>query len=439
MDVNIVIPIALGITLILLFLKMPVGISLLFGGSIGLYLLYKNTMFIIVPQQLFNSLNSFTLVALPLFILMGVILTKGGIGERVYDIFHIFLKNISGGVGMGTVLTCALLAAMMGSSVALAATIAPFAVKNLLRLGYTDKLSTGIVAGGGALGILIPPSAIMIIYGAMTGESIGKLFMAGMFPGILATIMFCIYVAYSYVKKGKTVNVEKASTWREKREALKRGYWGLLIPAGIIVSIYTGFCTATEAASVACLLAIFATTIFHRTLSWKDFLPVLHEGIVSAASILLIITGAVVFGAFVSQSGFSAAVSNFFITHNVPLWQFLAITMLIMLIEGCFLEGVAICLIMIPILHPAIVSYNFSLITYAVLLTINVECALLTPPIGLNLFVVNDMCKAQGLPINLGKVISGSFPFLLIYLLVMILVAFFPFLSLWLPTRMIGG
>jgi len=439
MDVNIVIPIALGITLILLFLKMPVGISLLFGGSIGLYLLYKNTMFIIVPQQLFNSLNSFTLVALPLFILMGVILTKGGIGERVYDIFHIFLKNISGGVGMGTVLTCALLAAMMGSSVALAATIAPFAVKNLLRLGYTDKLSTGIVAGGGALGILIPPSAIMIIYGAMTGESIGKLFMAGMFPGILATIMFCIYVAYSYIKKGKTVNVEKVSTWREKGEALKRGYWGLIIPVGIIVSIYTGFCTATEAASVACLLAIFATTMFHRTLSWKDFLPVLHEGIVSAASILLIITGAVVFGAFVSQSGFSTAVANFFITHNVPLWQFLAITMLIMLIEGCFLEGVAICLIMIPILHPAIVSYNFSLITYAVLLTINVECALLTPPIGLNLFVVNDMCKAQGLPINLGKVISGSFPFLLIYLFVMILVAFFPSLSLWLPTHMIGG
>jgi len=142
MGVNIVIPIALGITLILLFLKMPVGISLLFGGSIGLYLLYKNTMFIIVPQQLFNSLNSFTLVALPLFILMGVILTKGGIGERVYDIFYIFLKNIPGGVGMGTILTCALLAAMMGSSVALAATIAPFAVKNLLRLGYTDKLST---------------------------------------------------------------------------------------------------------------------------------------------------------------------------------------------------------------------------------------------------------------------------------------------------------
>jgi C4-dicarboxylate transporter DctM subunit len=426
------------LTVIFLFLRMPVGISLLLGGLIGLFLLYKQNAFLIVPQQLFNSLNSFVLIALPLFMLMGVILAKGGIGERLYDIFDVFLGHIPGGVGVGTILTCMLLSAMMGSSVAVAATVAPFAIKNLRKLGYSMPLAAGAVAGGGALGILIPPSGVMILFGAMTGESIGRLFMAGMFPGILTGLMFCGYMIFSF-RGQKGVQVKTPASWTERWRSLKRGYWGILIPLGIIVSIYTGIATATEAAAVGCLLAIIATCFFHRTLSWKDFLPLLHQGVISITSILLIIAGAVVFGAFVIQSGFSAAIAEFFTIHNIALWGFLAITMIIMLIEGCFLEGAAICLIMVPILHPAVLSYGFSLITYAVLLTINIECALLTPPVGLNLFVVNNLCKAQGLTCTLEEVIKGVIPYFFLYILTMILVMLFPFLSLWLPNHMIGG
>jgi len=433
-----IIILTLILTVIFLFLRMPVGISLLLGGSIGLFLLFKQNSFLIIPQQLFGSLNSFTLIALPLFMLMGVILAKGGIGERLYDIFDAFLGHIPGGVGVGTILTCMLLSAMMGSSVAVAATVAPFAIKNLRKLGYSMPMAAGAVAGGGALGILIPPSGVMILFGAMTGESIGRLFMAGMFPGILTGLMFCSYMIFSS-RRQKGIQVKTPVSWTERWRSLKRGYWGILIPLGIIVSIYTGIATATEAAAVGCLLAIIATYFFHRTLSWKDFLPLLHEGTISITSILLIIAGAVVFGAFIIQSGFSDAVAEFFVIHNIPLWGFLVITMIIMLIEGMFLEGAAICLIMVPILHPAILRYGFSLITYAVLLTINIECALLTPPVGLNLFVVNNLCKAQGMPITLEEVIKGVMPYFLLYILTMVLVAFFPFLSLWLPNHMIGG
>lgn len=432
-----VIVICLVVTVAFLFLRMPVGVSLLLGGFLGLFLLFKGNSFLIVPQQLFSSLNSFTLIALPLFMLMGVILAKGGIGERLYDIFYAFLRHIPGGVGVGTIITCMFLSAMMGSSVAVAATIAPFAIRNLKKLGYSMPLAMGTVAGAGGLGILIPPSGLMILYGAMTGESIGRLFMAGMMPGILAGILFCVYELFAF-KREKQGLVEPRMSWAERWHALKRGYWGIVIPLGIILSIYTGIATATEAAAVGCLLAIIATTIFHRTLSWRDFLPILYEGIVSVTSILIIIVGATAFSSFVTQSGFSRAISSFFTTHAIPLWGFLAISVIIMLIEGCFMEGVAICLIMVPILHPTVLSYGFDLITFGVILTINVEIALLTPPVGLNLFVVSGECKAQRLGGTIEDAIKGILPYFFLYLLVMVLVMIWPSLTLWLPKHMIG-
>lgn len=437
MSTGIVITICLAVTVAFIFLRMPIGVSLLLGGFLGLYLLFGNNAFLIVPQQLSGSLVSFTLVALPLFMLMGVILAKGGIGERLYDIFHAFLCHIPGGVGIGTIITCMLLSAMMGSSVAVAATVAPFAIKNLRKLGYSMPLAMGTVAGAGGLGILIPPSGIMILFGAMTGESIGQLFMAGMFPGILAGILFCVYEFFAF-KREKHGQMEPRASWAERWRVLKRGYWGILIPFGIILSIYTGIATSTEAAGVGIFLAVLATTVFHRTLSWREFLPILYEGIISVTSILLIIVGAMVFASFVTQSGFSMAVANFFTESNIPLWGFLAISMIIMLIEGCFMEGAAICLIMVPILHPSVVSYGYSLITYAVLLTINIEIALMTPPVGLNLFVVSGTTKAQGLGGTIEDAIKGIIPFVLIYLAVMVLVMIWPPLSLWLPARMIG-
>jgi C4-dicarboxylate transporter, DctM subunit len=242
-------------------------------------------------------------------------------------------------------------------------------------------------------------------------------------------------MVYAYKKHGE-VTTEEKSSWSERLQKLSAGYWGLIIPIGIMASIYTGFATPTEAAAVGCLLAFLATVFFHRTVTMKDFLPILKEGIISASSIMLIITGAVVFGAFITQSGFAASISNFFIQHNIPLWGFLLITMLIMLVEGCFLEGVAICLIMVPILHPAVLSYNFSLITFAVLMTLNIEIALLTPPIGLNIFVVDSLCKARGIPINFQQIVQGVIPFIFLYLIVMLLVSIYPPLSLWLPAQM---
>lgn len=429
--------ITLIVTMIVLFLRVPVGITLMLGGSIGLYLLFQQGAFAIIPQALFNTLNSFTLICLPLFMLMGVIIAKGGLGERVFDVFHAFLRHIPGGVGIGTILTCMLLAAMMGSSVAEAATVAPFAVKNLRRFGYSMPLAVGAVAAGGALGILIPPSGIMILYGVMTGESIGRLFMAGLFPGLVAGTLFCAYMAFAF-RREKGGKVDAPMGWAGRWKALKRGYWGILIPLGIITSIYTGIATATEAAAVGCFLAILATFVFQRTLSHKDLGPLLTDAVTSISSLLIIIVGAVVFAAFVNQAGLSRSIAGVFSTYAIPLAGFLAITMIIMLVQGCFLEGVAICLIMVPILHPSVISYGYSLYVYAVLMTINIECALLTPPIGLNLFVVQGLVKQQGMDCTLEDTIRGVFPFFLLYLVTMVIVIIFPQLALWLPEHMYG-
>lgn len=431
-----IIALVLAALVVLIFLRMPVGIALLFTGMVGMSLFFgwqQGTS--IGTQKLFSHMNRFEMISLPLFMLMGNILARGGLGERLFAIFDAFLRHVRGGIGIGIILTCTLMAAMMGSSIALAASVAPFAVENLRRLGYSDRLATGIVSGGATLGLLIPPSGIMILYGVMTEQSIGELFMAGVIPGLIASAMFCGYVYWTSARQRKGETAAPA-TWPERWRALRRGWVGLIIPFGIIAAIYTGLATATEAASIGCLLALLGTTVIHRTLRWKDLLGVLHRSAVGVASVLLVITGAVAFAAFVIQSGFSAMVSNFFATHSVPLWAFLVITILVMLGEGCFLEGAAICLIMVPILHASLLHYNYSLVLYCVVMVVCIQCALLTPPIGLNFFVVHNICKERGISCELGTVIRGGMPFFFMLLATLALTLLYPPLALWLPSTM---
>ena len=422
--------------LILLFIGTPVAIALGAAGMAGLYLLLGQSALIIAPKVLFDTLNDFIVLAVPLFILMGTILAKGGVGEKLYDFFDVFLRHIPGGVGIATLFTCAVLSAMCGTSVAVAAMVGSFALPNLQKLGYNLPLSLGIVTGGGALGILIPPSVPMILYSAVTGESTGKLFMAGVIPGIVALGLFCVYTILAFRRSSSSQATKEKATWKERWKGFTEGLWAMSVPVVIMVFLYTGLATPTEIAAIGCAWAFIVGLFIYRTIKLRDIIPILRQGISSAAMIMFIICGAILFGNAVTQMGLPGMISNLFAGGGIPVWGFIVITMLSLLVMGCFLEGASIMLISLPIFYPALLAYDYNLIVYAVLMVINLECAMLTPPVGLNLYAIDGIAKSLRLPSTLATVVQGSWPFLVIYLITMILVAIFPSLALWLPMQM---
>lgn len=425
---------SLIILIVLLFTGIPVFMAMSIAGLVGIYPLFGSSSLIIASKVFFDTPNNFILLAIPLFILMGVILAKGGIGEKLYAVFDSFLRHIPGGVGMATILTCAVLAAMCGTSVAIAAMVGAFAFTNLKKYGYSLPLSLGIVAAGGALGILIPPSVPMIVYSAFSEESTGKLFLAGVIPGIITVILFCLYVGWAYRKQGGN-KVAKPASWSERWQSLKNGIWALLIPVGIMIPLYAGWATPTETAALGTLWALIVGIFIYRTISWKDVIPLLKEGLSSSVMIMIIICGAMVLGNAVTQIGLSQAMANLFANNLSPL-MFIASTILIMLFMGCFLEGASIMMICLPIFITTLRVYNLNLIWYAVIMVMSIEIGLLTPPVGLNIYAIDGVAKQLGLPSTLGIAVKGSYMFMLLYLISMILVVLIPQLALWIPLGM---
>jgi len=433
MDIGSFIAVVIALVMLLL-LGAPVGIAMGAAGTLGLFLVSGTKGLEIAVQTATGAVNNYIILAVPLFVTMGVFLGRGGLGRRIFDIFNAFLRQIPGGVGVATVLSCAVLSAMIGTSVAVAAMVGSFALPNLRRLGYSLPLSMGIIAGGGALGILIPPSIPLILYGVIAQESVGRLFLSGFIPGILAAGFFATYVMFCVSRE--KVLVEAPASWSERWKALKEGYWGLLVPIFVLVTLYTGLATPVEVAALGCILTLLVSCFVYHTINGRNFMLVLREAVTSSVMILFIIVGALVLAKFVTIIGLDRAVGNLFVTRGIPSWGFILITMLIILAMGCFMEGASIMLIMLPILIVSIHAYGINPYVYAILFVINIECAMLTPPIGLNLFAVDGIAKSLNLPSTLGVVVRGSFPFLLLYLLVMLLVAVFPGLALWLPAHM---
>ncbi len=364
MNVGILIIVLIAL-LVVLFLGSPVAVALGASGTLGLWMLMGSQGVDIGVQAVGGALNNFILLAVPLFIAMGVFLAKGGLGERLYKIFDSLLRHIPGGVGIATVITCAIMSAMIGTSVAVAGMVGAFAIPSMRKLGYSLPLAMGIVIAGGALGILIPPSVPMILYGAIAQESIGALFLAGVVPGILATILFCIYV-YIAFRKGN-IKVASPATWSERWKALKEGYWGLVIPVLIIVLLYTGVATPVEIAAIGAILTLLISVFIYKTINFKNIIPTLREALNSSVMILFIIIGALIMGKYVTLAGVDRAVGNIFIGGGIPVWGFIVITLLIILFLGCLMDGSAIMLLLLPILVVTIHAYGYNPIVYCIL------------------------------------------------------------------------
>ena len=419
-----------GFTLLLLILLasgLPVAFSLGLGGVAGMILFMGGDGALAqLPIIGYKSLDDFVLTAVPMYILMSQILLTGKVGNDLFELANKWLRHLPGGLGIATVMACAVFAAITGSSVACAVTIGAIAIPEMLARGYDRPLVLGAVAAGGTLGILIPPSIPMILYGAITDESIGKLFMSGVVPGVIMTLMFTAIVVY----RSRNLQREAAATWDERISALKKSIWGLFLPIIVVGGIYTGIFTPTEAAGIGTVYSLFITFCVYRTLSFKDMPGILNDTIKTTCMIFAIMIGASLFGFVLTILDAPQALTNYVAGLETSRWVvFIAINCLLLFL-GCILESVSIIFITLPILFPLILSLGFDPIWFNVVMLLNLELALITPPVGMNLFVLQGISPDS----KMTDIVKGVIPFGLAMFVLIFILCLFPEMATWLPT-----
>lgn len=423
----------LGVVLLLLSLLlsgMPVFAVLGLVGTAGFFILFGGVQSLVqVPFIGFKSMNQFVLLCVPLFILGGGLMLRGGLAEEVFELCNKWIGHLPGGLAVASILACAVFAAITGTSVATTITVGMIALPLMLEKNYDRKLAMGCLAVGGTLGILIPPSAPMVVYSVITDESVGALFVAGVIPGILLTFMLCFYVVIRSRRTGSYM--QDRFSLGEKLQALKKGIWGLLTPVIILGGIYTGIFTPTEAAAVFVLYAFFVS-ILRKRLKIGDLSKAVLEGTVASSMILVIIAGAMIMGAVVTQLQIPAMVIEAVTGAGLSNWLILIAIALLLIILGMFLEVAAILLITVPVIYPLATSVGFDGVWFCIFAMILMQMALMTPPVGLNLFAIKGVAKDAAI----GEVIQGAIPFVIILALFAVLLYFFPQLSTWLPGSM---
>ncbi len=417
-----------AIILFILILALLIGIPVAFVlGGMGLaMLLWADLSPMMATMALHSSFDSFVLLSVPLFLLMSNILLKGGVGRDLFAAVQSWVGHWPGGLGIATITSCTIFSAISGSSVATAATIGSVAIKEMTDRGYERPFVYGLIAAGGTLGILIPPSIPMIVYGVITEESIVDLFLAGVVPGLLMAGLFILY-SFAYARFSKQyVPCAKASRAERNRASL-RALPTVLLAIVIIGGIYTGIFTPTESAGVgvACSLVI---VLVMRTFSFEKFKQASMQTMKTTITIFLIMAGAKVFGKAITLYQIPQDISMMVSENISEIGLFIAAVCLVLLIMGFFLESISMLLIMVPVLSPSLASMGIDPIWFGIIFVIMIECALISPPVGLNLFVIQAVSGGSS-----AEVIKGVWPFILLMLVCLFAVYFIPSLALYVP------
>lgn len=418
-----------GFSLFIIFLLvigMPVAFTLSVAGILGIIQFVDVSFLSQVPVIAYKTLDSYVLTSVPLYILMSQIMLTGRVGSGLFELGSKWMGHLPGGLGIATIFACAIFAAISGSSVATAVTIGAMAIPEMLKRGYDRKLVVGSVSAGGTLGILIPPSIPMILYGTITDESVGKLFMSGVVPGALLTVLFICYIVFASWDKPR----EPRSSHAEKMKSLRENVWGLFLPVIIIGGIYTGIFTPTEAAAVGTVYALAITFFVYRSVTIQDMPAILRATIKTSCMIFSIMIGAMLFGYILTILQVPQALMRLVTEGDLNRWIVMLGINIMLLILGCVLETVSIILITLPMLYPIIKALGFDPIWFNVVLLINMELALITPPVGMNLFVIKGISEDS----SIQDIIAGAAPFAAIMVFEILLLCFVPEIATWLPS-----
>jgi C4-dicarboxylate transporter DctM subunit len=385
----------------------------------------------IVSQRLFTGLDQFAIMAIPFFILAGAFLTSGGVATRIVNFATSLVGAMRGGLALSAVLSCAFFAALSGSSPATVVAIGSIMIPAMVKQGYPKKFGVGVIATSGGLGILIPPSIVMIIYAVSTNTSVGQLFIAGIVPGVLMAFALML-VTWLVAKKHNYPTLPQASL-REIWKAFRDSIWGLFIVVIVIGGIYGGIFTPTEAAAVSAVYAFVVAVFIYGDLKLKDVPRVLLESANMSAMLLYIITNAILFSFLLTSESIPQQLAQWIVDQGLTPWMFLLFVNVLLFFAGDFMEPSSIILILAPIFLPVAMKLGIDPIHLGIVMTINMELGMITPPVGLNLYVASGLAR-----MGLTEVTLAAAPWILVVTAVLLLVTYVPQIALWLPHLMYG-
>ena len=431
MEIGFISIVLIVVLVILLGLGTPISFCVGFLGVVGvLIFLDVGTLYQIAEISADSGTNLFMLT-LPLFILMAEVVSFSGVGDDMYTAAHNWLSWLPGGLAISSIVTCTGFAAISGSSAATAASVGLVSIPEMIKRDYNHKLAVGSVAVGGTLGILIPPSIPMIIYGVITEVSIGKLFIAGIIPGIMLSFILCLAIALAVKIKPDLAPRVDAVSWSERMSSLKHVWAFIVLALSIIGSIYAGIATPTESAAIGATLSVVIALIYRR-LTVKAIHGALLRTVTVTAMIMFLVIGGNIFAFLLSTLSIPQYVTETITALSVSKWAIMIIINIILLIMGCLLDPMAIMVIVLPIIFPIVTQLGFDPVWFGIVVTINVEMGMITPPVGLNLFILKG--SVPGIKMN--DIVGGALPFLLLLLLGLTIIMVFPPLATWLPGRM---
>lgn len=425
------------VTLVLLAVGMPIAFAL--GSSALIFMVFTDGWGVLafLPETVFAGLHDFTLASIPMFVIMGAAVASSRAGSDLYEALSRWLYRVPGALVISNIGACALFSALTGSSPATCAAIGKMGIPEMRRRGYDADLATGSIAAGGTLGILIPPSVTMILYGIASETSIGRLFIAGIIPGLMLTGLFMAWALFLSWRRKSHLQMQSQSmsyTLKQKLELLPRLLPLLLVIVGVIYALYGGIATPSEAAGVGAVLCLLMVSVIYKTWRPAEIWLILRDAMRESGMLLLIIGMSVLFGYMMSSLSVTQSIAQGIAELNVNRWVLLALINVLLLVLGCFLPPAAIILMTTPIILPVIVNAGFDPIWFGVVLTINMELGLITPPVGLNLFVIKSITP----DVPLQTILRGAFPFMLCMVLAIVLLCIFPDLATWLPRTMMG-
>jgi tripartite ATP-independent transporter DctM subunit len=421
-----------GAIFALALLRVPLAFAMGLVGVVGIGVLRGwQPAIASTAQVVYETGFAYTLSVIPLFILMGNFVARAGLAHELFAAANAFVGHLRGGLAHATVAACAGFGAICGSSIATAATMSKVAYPSMKRLGYSDSLSTGVMAAGGTLGIMIPPSTIMVIYGIITETNIGKLFAAGVIPGLLTAGMMMLAIVWMTGRDPEHAPRGQRSSWPERWRAL-RGIWGVVLLVIVVLGgIYGGIFTATEGAGFGAAGA-FLFALARRRLTWRILFQVLVESGRTTAMLFTLLIAATVFANFVNFTSMPGDLKTW-ITHlGLSPTMIIVAMMFIYIVLGTVMEELTMVLLTIPLFFPIVTSLGFDPVWFGVLIVMIVQIGLISPPVGMNLFVLNALLPGVGL----GNIFRGCWPFVLVMIVVLMLLIAFPQISLWLPSLM---